>query len=370
MQVETNSELLFPAFASNNIPIIFNVDEGYVAYFSVTLQSLLEASSNEHNYDLIILQKNLPQATKDILHNQIAGHCNFSLRFFDMTSIASTWGVDNWYNYPLTAAAYYRLFIPLICKNYEKVLYLDSDLMIYSDVAILFNTELGANLLAGVRDFGDKHLSNSVVCIAGQELKRKDYLKLELQIKSPKEYINSGVLLFNVTELNQQNCLPLFISLAQKGCVQHDQDVLNSVCNGKILYLDSIWNAQWHVLFNKEASSLCQCDLEKIMEQAKILHFIVIRPNLVPEKKLGKPWLKCARKTAFYEELMLAGAQYKLNQQKVDFENKLDGITKRIAEQGSLIELQAKMIVAQGRKIEQQAKLLEHLQKTSALGKN
>ena len=363
MQPEMNLEFLSPAFTSNNIPIVFNVDEGYAGYFSVTLQSLLETASEENNYDLIILQKKLPQNTKTLLHDQIGGRCNFSLRFFDMTSIATTWGVDNWYNYPLTAAAYYRLFIPLVCQNYEKVLYLDSDLMIYSDVAVLFNTELGNNLLAGVRDFGDKHLSESIVCFGGQDMKRKDYLKCELQIKSPKGYVNSGVLLFNVSELNRQNCLPSFISLAQKGCVQHDQDVLNSVCNGKILYLDNAWNAQWHVLFNKEASSLKQDELEKIMEQAKILHFILIRPNLVPEKKLGKAWLKCARKTAFYEELMSAGAQYKVNKQKIDLENRLDAITKRVAEQGSLIELQAKMIVAQGKKIEQQEKLLNHLQK-------
>ena len=364
MQSKVDFEILTPAFSTNNIPIVFNVDEGYAGYFSVTLQSLLESASVDYNYDLIILQKNLPQNTKALLREQVAGCCNFSLRFFDMTSITNTWGVDNWYNYPLTAAAYYRLFIPLVCQNYEKVLYLDSDLMIYSDVALLFNTELGHNLLAGVRDFGDKHLTDSVVRFAGKELKRKDYLKCELQIKNPKGYINSGVLLFNVSELNQQNCLPLFISLAQKGCVQHDQDVLNSVCNGKILYLDNTWNAQWHVLFNKEASSASQCDLRKTMEQAKILHFIVIRPNLVPEKKLGKPWLKCARKTAFYEELMLAGAQYKINQQRVDLENRLEAITKRIAEQASLIELQAKMIVAQGRKIEQQDKFLESLQKS------
>lgn len=133
-------------------------------------------------------------------------------------------------------------------------------------------------------------------------------MRCEFQIKNPvKGYINSGVLLFNVSELNQQNCLPCLLALLKKDAYNMISDVLNSVCNGKILYLDNTWNAQWHVLFNKEASSASQCELRKLWNRPKILHFIVIRPNLVPEKKLGKPCAKVRPQTAFYEELMLAG---------------------------------------------------------------
>ncbi len=96
MQPEMNLEFLSPAFTSNNIPIVFNVDEGYAGYFSVTLQSLLETASEENNYDLIILQKKLPQNTKTLLHDQIGGRCNFSLRFFFFFSIATSGCVNIW----------------------------------------------------------------------------------------------------------------------------------------------------------------------------------------------------------------------------------------------------------------------------------
>ena len=36
--------------------------------------------------------------------------------------------------------------------HYDKVLYLDSDLIVKGDVSELFNVELGDNLLAAVRD--------------------------------------------------------------------------------------------------------------------------------------------------------------------------------------------------------------------------
>ena len=42
----------------------------------------------------------------------------------------------------LSIETYYRLFIPLILPQYEKVLYLDSDMIILADVADLYNENI------------------------------------------------------------------------------------------------------------------------------------------------------------------------------------------------------------------------------------
>jgi Lipopolysaccharide biosynthesis proteins, LPS:glycosyltransferases len=293
-----------PAFDQNNIPVIFNVDERYVAYLSVALQSIVDTASNEHNYDLIILETGLNNEARNRLFAQIEGSHNISLRFFDMAPIAKEYGVENWYSYPLTAAAYYRLFIPVICQNFQKVIYLDSDVLVRRDLAALYKVDLGFKLLAGVRDFGDIHLMDGMVEFDGIQMSKADYMRKILLIPDPAKYINSGVLVLNVTGMRNEDCLQRFRELAQKGCVQHDQDVLNSVCRGRIKYLDDGWNAQWHVLFNTTAGSMPASEVEAVLGRAKIIHYIVIRPHLAPNKPFGAPWLECARKTPYYDVLL------------------------------------------------------------------
>ena len=47
---------------------------------------------------------------------------------------------------------YFRLFIPNLYPQYNKVLYLDSDITILSDVADLYNIDIGDNLIAAAPD--------------------------------------------------------------------------------------------------------------------------------------------------------------------------------------------------------------------------
>ena len=46
----------------------------------------------------------------------------------------------------------YRLFIPEILKNLDKIIYLDCDIVVNADIAELWNVDIGDNALAGARD--------------------------------------------------------------------------------------------------------------------------------------------------------------------------------------------------------------------------
>lgn len=51
-----------------------------------------------------------------------------------------------------TMSIFYRLFIPNLFPQYDKAVYLDADTIICTDIAKLYNTEIGDNMFASVPD--------------------------------------------------------------------------------------------------------------------------------------------------------------------------------------------------------------------------
>lgn len=136
----------------------------------------------------------------------------------------------------ITQAAYYRLIIPLALKDMtQRVLYLDSDITCLDSIKELAQCDLTGYAGAVVSDL------NSMV--------EKRTAKLHLKSR---QYFNSGFLYINIEEWNQQQislqALNLFYSpLAESAYL--DQDALNIVLEGKILYLDKKWNYLYDVTY-------------------------------------------------------------------------------------------------------------------------
>ena len=123
----------------NAVVVVFAIDSAYIPLFSVALQSILEHLTKENFYDFVVLEKDIPENDKDILRKQISSYSNCSLRFWNMTSILNILGDSFLYESAhISKKAYYRLFIPFILKAYERVLYLDGDVILQKDVAELF----------------------------------------------------------------------------------------------------------------------------------------------------------------------------------------------------------------------------------------
>ena len=72
-----------------------------------------------------------------------------TLRFVNLKGRLGNVYVDARY----TEAASYRLLLPEIFVDYDKVLYVDCDMIIRQDLAALYrDTDLGNHYLAGVRE--------------------------------------------------------------------------------------------------------------------------------------------------------------------------------------------------------------------------
>ena len=188
---------LNPAFKENNIPVVFATDDKYLPYLAVTLASLKAHASPAYCYDLVVLCLGVSQKNKTLLSSMFEEVSNFSLRFVEMDDFfaGNSFFIDKY----LSLSTYSRLFIAQIFARYQKVIYLDCDLLINADIREMFDIELEDKLLLCCRDFGFASGTIRKSPIFGDR-----YAETKLKIDNFLDYFNAGVLVFNVQAIRKQ----------------------------------------------------------------------------------------------------------------------------------------------------------------------
>lgn len=202
------------------IPIVFAFDNNLAWPASVCIFSLLQNAKEDTVYDIFILHHKDEKMNLSYIYqviNLFPKH-NLQLR-----------SVDNTFNQSfeirgITTPAYYRLLIPKIIHEYDKVIYSDVDVIFRDDLSSIYSTDLGNNYFGGVPSLA--HLDSDM---------NQYYLKLGL---NPKEIIYSGNLLFNSKAIRENKVVTEnFIHLAEKDFKFQDMDIINLSCKDRIFYL-------------------------------------------------------------------------------------------------------------------------------------
>ena len=215
---------------NKNIPVFFSVDDNYVPFLMVTLESIISNMSKNNNYDFYVLNNGLKQENIDRLlkynkNNYTLNFVNMSEKIKDISAILHT---RDYY----TKAIYYRLFIPTLFPNLDKAIYMDCDITVQDDVAKLFNYDVTNNLLGAIAD-------EAVSLVPEFQAYTKNCLGIEGY-----RYFNSGVLVMNLAELRAINFETKFFNAltSYKLSVAPDQDYLNVICKDRVTYIPKIWN--------------------------------------------------------------------------------------------------------------------------------
>ncbi len=213
------------------IPIFFAVDDGYVPFLAVALQSIIENSSKEYFYSIKILYTNIEEENKKkILKYERE---NIKIEFVDLNYYIEDVKDKLYTRDYYTKTTYFRLFIPNLYPQYDKAIYLDSDIVVLGDIAKLYNEDIGDNLVAAVPD--DVIQTNKVF---------QDYVERVVGIATYKNYFNAGMLLMNLDEMRKFDFQNKFLYLlgTVKFAVVQDQDYLNRLCKGRTKLLDKGWD--------------------------------------------------------------------------------------------------------------------------------
>ncbi len=217
----------------SHIPIFFSTDDQYIPFLDVAISSLMDNANPAFDYRIIVLHTGLKEEnTAKIKLREKKG---FAIDFIDISSAVKHIRDSLKHVYHFAVAAYYRIFIASLFPEYEKVLYLDCDLVVLGDIAKLFNTDLGNYILGGAPE---EYVQNTA--------EFRVYAEKALGL-SPDDYINSGVLLMNLKEFRACEIEKKFVSLITKydfDLLDPDQAYLNFLCKGKILMLPNGWNKE------------------------------------------------------------------------------------------------------------------------------
>lgn len=212
------------------IPIVLTCDDSYIKYACVTISSIMANSSSKNSYEIIIISDHINENNQSIVKDQIAKKSNFSIRFVCLEDIDLSKFYLNSY---MTAVTYYRFYIPDLLPEYGRVLYLDCDLVVNIDVAVLFDIEIGNHISLCVKDgyiqpIIDRLYQGKIT----QEIKgfTLSYCKDVLHLSKDYPYFNAGVMLLNISLMREiAFSEKLFSELARIGKpIFQDQDILNS----------------------------------------------------------------------------------------------------------------------------------------------
>lgn len=293
-----------PAFDSNNIAVGLAANDYFVPYMATMLESIIENSSDCNNYDIIIFTGDIREVNRKILRNMIKNHNNFSIRFIDPTYLID--GYTFFIRGHFTVETYYRLVLPELLQNYEKILYLDSDMVTEADVAELYHEDVEGYLLAACRDADTAGLYN------GYEPEKKKYTDEVLKLKKPYEYFQAGTLLMNLDEFRKTYSTKEILEFAASEEWQLlDQDILNKLCEGRVKYVDMSWNVMVDYMgirinrIIRLAPQWLNKLYMKSRQHQRIIHFAgPEKPWLHPEMDMGKIFWKYARNTPYYEDML------------------------------------------------------------------
>lgn len=223
----------------NVVNIAMATDDEYVYPTLVSMTSALENKNWDTKLNFyILLSDKVTQENKDYLINLQNKYNNCTVKLIDMQNSYSEVSVVR----HLSSAAYYRLRLGSLLPNVDKILYLDGDTIVMKDLQNLYSTDIDDYYVAGALDL-------DAALIRGD-----DYVK-QIGMKSCDQYINSGVLLMNLSKIREDKLEIKFDDFIAKYHnpenrvgIFHDQDVLNAVCYDKIFVLPLKYNAMEHQL--------------------------------------------------------------------------------------------------------------------------
>lgn len=288
------------------IPIFFTIDDGYAPYLHVALISLIKNASKDRRYKIIVVYQELNEENRNNLAKLVEDYPNFEMEFKFMKQSLDmiTDRIENRLRSDyFTMTIYFRIFIPDMYPEYDKAIYIDSDIIVPGDISELYDTDMHDNLIGVVTD-------GSVNDVP--ELQR--YMTESLGLKLG-DYFNSGMLLMNMKELRNVHLAEHFLYLLNKyhfDCVAPDQDYLNSMCYGKIEYLDSCWDA----MPNRNKLEI---------ENPKIIHYNLFdKPWCYDDIQYQDYFWEYAKQSVYYDKIKAYKAAYTDKQKEDDHAHLLD----------------------------------------------
>ena len=286
---------------NQKVAIAYGLNNQYTYPTIVSMTSILE-NSYSHTYYIFYLlvdKATFKEENKKKLMNLEDKYerCEVYILEISRESIKNA----NTKRYPL--AAYYRLLLSDLIPDLNRIIYLDGDTIIYTDLSEMYNLEMGNNVMLGFVD--------------------NSYQKAEEFGIRTYKYIVSGVLLINLKTIRRENISSKFFEFIDKyqdKLTQEDQTVINIVLHGRIDFLPpkyGIWNFNnkdaviYHNNYENKNLGIKAYDEKEILNAwnlPSILHFVRAKPwkprTKFTHNQFHDDWWEYAKLTDVYRNII------------------------------------------------------------------
>lgn len=212
------------------IPIMLATDENYTPQTGITILSALENRVSEVKYSFYIFTSNVfSKDTVDKFDRIVSSYPSCSITYMKMDDDLFS---DVKLNIShITHPTFYRLVAGSKLPMFDKIIYLDSDVIVEQDLVEYFSTDLTGYYIAGVKGASYHWPADG----------NKKYCA-DNGLPSIDQYVNAGVLIFNLKEIRDDDVESEFVQLSKLGLRSQDQDVINRACYNKIRHLPYKYN--------------------------------------------------------------------------------------------------------------------------------
>lgn len=294
------------------VPVFITITNDYAPYAAAAIHSLTHYTNPNRYYRVIILYDKMTFANRVRL--RALATKNVAIQFHQMkynvylraiVKYTSSWtGAGDFFS---SAVYYYRHFIARTFAQYEKAIYVDSDVILRTDIGELFDLDLGDNAVMA-------RVDPKVEAIP----EFREYVKNALGVPHT-EYVNDGVLLMNLKKLRKERFMSTMIDMMNEynaDLVAPDQDYLNVICQGDIAHLPDEWNQQ---------------PSDQLPEGTKLVHYnLTLKPWFYDDVPQGELFWDNAKGTGFYGDLLRAKEAFTVKDARID-KLKIEALIKKAA---------------------------------------
>ena len=298
-----------------SIPIAISIDNKYTFPGLVFITSLMENIGPKTKYEIYIMSPyELPENTQNKFSSLIKKYGKEKLKI-TLINMENNF-VPSIKHLYISKTAYYRIYLPLLLPEVDKLIYSDVDVINLKDLSELYNMKFEKDIfLYGMIDYNYYY--------------NKKFKIFDITFD---KWVNSGVLLMDLKNIREKGYdikLVEFMIKNRKKLIQHDQTVINVVFYKNIGLLPlkyvifSFENFREFIIFNREQNINYRRSKDELGE-AYIHPFLV---HFAGEKKpwygggyaFQEYWWYYAKKTDYYNEILQYYKNLKRKKKKILF---------------------------------------------------
>lgn len=252
------------------IPIAFAFDNNLVFPASVCISSLLMSAQEDTFYDIFILHSKDVELDKSGFGVISKTYNNCRIQYKEVGNV-----FDKAFEIrEITTPTYYRLLIPELIPEYDKVIYSDVDVIFRTDLSEVYDTDMAGAYIAGTYDIdmnvsvnGIKHIESTSGLSQGN-------------------YLQAGFIILNTKLMRDHDLQSKSVKLVENKYEFQDQDVLNIVCGDNRLVLP------WHYNMTTYSFYYLEKEYDKIRGKYANSDINLARNHSNIHYNGAKPW-KC-----------------------------------------------------------------------------